>query len=37
MGLFIDKSGYLYVADTWHHRIQKFDVRATGTPLVRVF
>ncbi len=24
-GLTVDKEGYIYVADTWNHRIQKFD------------
>ena len=28
-GIAVDQNGYVYVADTWNHRIQKFD--STGT------
>jgi len=24
-GIAVDSSGYVYVADTWNHRIEKFD------------
>ncbi|MBI4791022.1 MAG: TIGR03663 family protein [Chloroflexi bacterium] len=31
-GIAVDKSGSVYVADTWNHRIQKFD--SNGKPLL---
>jgi len=36
-GIAVDSQGYVYVADTWNHRIQKFDssgnfILAWGTP-----
>ncbi|MBT7075021.1 MAG: hypothetical protein HN922_08950, partial [Anaerolineae bacterium] len=30
-GIAVDSEGYVYVADTWNHRIQKFE--ADGTPV----
>lgn len=37
MGIFIDKGGYLYVADTWDHRIQKIDLKDANYPIVRAY
>ncbi len=37
MGLFIDKGGYLYVADAYNHRIKKIDIKQANAPVVKVY